>query len=798
MYVSTSLTYQLDKIVKLFEVALRSYLSDKISTMFNTKDELKSYLEDLQFKQESSSIVLSGRIENLLKTFVKDYDKIYNLLKDVSNSTIEEDYDNNEVPYVSQLINIITLFFTELNEMNTLEDYDNVEEFLYKCSLYHRVRNDLSHPASRKILRTESSDVLSFIIRTIKNLDDKYFWYSNKNDIEKEIDKYYKEENNKALKFDNLRNMNVTHQKTICREKELEKLKDLIVGNTEYSRVSGSTVVYGYGGVGKTALIVDFIYNIIKEQQSSESINSYDFILFFSSKDERLTTQKTTGEYYIDELSSDIHKFSDILEQILSNLGMETIEDLQQSKMYGLIVIDNIENLKEEEKQKIFSFMRKIPREIQFLITSRNEEPCEEKIHLSEFKDYNKGKDFIENYIYSNNFSIELLQDDINTLLNCTKGNTLLLVQSLISLNEKSTSVLEISNDLNNYESTSFEKVVSFMYKNTFDNAILELEKKGLQAKNIILIATLYDEKIDLYALSNLSSVSLNNVREVANSLTSKLIFNKTNEFYTVNEFASRFIFISLMPNDREKNKIENEIEKYKDNLKAKLNHLEQMKDNNTKIKSIFMDWKPGSYIDTIVIAEVFNMYNKFKDTVSRKNSNKIKELLSEYSKYEYTTKHPYIRFQKARILHIFLYNKYHSVLSEKDVLLEIKRCFEDTLESINTSYSYIKNTESHAAVLFLFGLFSHKNLQDLPQAIRLLENAYNLQSKNNDKKHYLALNELSILYVKMYKKTEDTYYKDEFNNVYKTIINSTVEKHVFDIELYKKLNLKNSELLIK
>ncbi len=798
MYVSTSLTYQLDKIVKSFEVALRSYLSDKISTMFNTEDELKSYLEDLQLKQESSSIVLSGRIENLLKTFVKDYNKIYNLLKDVSNSTIEQDYDDIDVPYVSQLINIIMLFFTELDEMNTLEDYDNVEEFIYKCSLYNRIRNDLSHPASRKILRIESSHVLTFIIRTIKILDDKYFWYSNKNDIEKDIDKYYKEENNKTLKFDNLRNMNVTHQKTICREKELEKLKDLIVGTTEYARVSGSTVVYGYGGVGKTALIVDFIYNIIKEQQSGESINSYDFILFFSSKDERLNTQKTTGEYYIDEMNSDIHKFSDILEQILSNLGMQIIEDLQQSRMNGLIVIDNIENLKEDEKQQIFSFMRKIPREIQFLITSRNEEPCEEKIHLSEFKDYNKGKDFIENYIYTNNFSIELLENDINILLNCTKGNTLLLVQSLISLNEKSTSVLEISNDLNNYESTSFEKVVSFMYKNTFDNAILELEKKGLQAKNIILIATLYDEKIDLYALSNLSNISLNDVREVANSLTSKLIFNKTNEFYTVNEFASRFIFISLMPNDREKDKIEDEIEKYKDNLKTKLNHLEQMKDSNSKIKSIFTDWKPGSYVDTIVIAEVFNMYNKFRDAVFRKNSNKIKELLLEYSKYEYTTKHPYIRFQKARILHIFLDNKYHSVLSEKEVLLEIKRCFEDTLESINTSYSYIKNTESHAAVLFLFGLFSHKNLQDLPQAIRLLENAYNLQSRNNDRKHYLVLNELSILYVKMYYKTEDTYYKNEFNNVYKTIINSTVEKHVFDIEKFIKLNSKNSKLLIK
>ena len=91
------------------------------------------------------------------------------------------------------------------------------------------------------------------------------------------------------------------------------------------------------------------------------------------------------------------------------------------------------ENREDDEKQQIFSFMRKIPREIQFLITSRNEEPCEEKIHLSEFKDYNKGKDFIENYIYTNNFSIELLENDINILLNCTKGNTLLLVQSLIS-----------------------------------------------------------------------------------------------------------------------------------------------------------------------------------------------------------------------------------------------------------------------------------------------------------------------------------------------------------------------------
>lgn len=67
--------------------------------------------------------------------------------------------------------------------------------------------------------------------------------------------------------------------------------------------------------------------------------------------------------------------------------------------------------------------------------------------------------------------------------------------------------------------------------------------------------------------------------------------------------------------------------------------------------------------------------------------------------------KHPYIQFQKARILNMML-TKIIWYKSKEDRILEIKRCYEDTLESINTSYSYIKNTESHIAVLMFFGFF--------------------------------------------------------------------------------------------
>ncbi len=554
MYVSTRLNFKLDEIIKSFEVALRSYIGCNLQPKFSSALEFKQYLIALKSKQGSSSIVLSTRFESILKSFITDYKEIYLIFKDASNQTILKDYQDNNVPYVSQLINLMVVFFKDLNELKGMTDnYTTVEEFLYKCSLYHRIRNDLSHPGSKKILKNEASEVLKLIIKFIELLDHKYFWYIPKNILESKIDVYYKEEKNKLLKFDNLKNINVPHQKTLCRESELITLHDHLIGKNEYSRVAGSTVIYGYGGVGKTALVIDFIYEVLQKMQEEEHSNIFDFILFFSSKEEVLTTTKTTGEFYIDKIHVDIHSFEEIFHQIINLLELSDLRELQKSRMKGLIVIDNIENLSEEDKDKMFSFMKEIPRDIQFIVTSRNEEKTEEKIHLSEFKDFYKGKDFIKSYIDTNDLSLDINDHDIDVLLSATKGNTLLLVQSLRSLHDKTTTINEISNDLNNYESSSFDKVASFMYKNTFDNAIKELESKNLAPNNIILLATLYKEKIDLYALSQLTGIGINDVRYMSNYLTSKLIFNKTHDFYSVNEFASRFIFISLMPNKREK-----------------------------------------------------------------------------------------------------------------------------------------------------------------------------------------------------------------------------------------------------
>jgi len=794
MYVSTQLTFNLDEIIKSFEVALRSYLADKIKPKFSSENDFKNYLINLKTTQMSSTIIFSSKIESILNTFINKYQDIYKLFENASESTTKKDYIDNQVPYVSELINIIIVFFKDLEELKKIHDnYDTVEEFIYKCSLYHRLRNDLSHPGSKKILKNEATEILKLISKFIEELDNEYFWFVSKNDIEIKINEYYKQENTKILKYDNLKNINVSHQKTICREVELKKLYDNVIGNSEYARVAGSTIVYGYGGVGKTALIVDFIYETIQKLQSNECNTKYEFILFFSSKDEVLSIQRTTGEYYIDDLTSNVHTYEDILNQIYRIFNLKNFEELQKVELNGLIVIDNIENLPSDEKEKIFDMMKKLPRNIQFILTSRIEEPCEEKIHLSEFKDFKKGYEFIINYISTNDLDVVLSNSDIQKLLSSTKGNTLLLVQSLLSLGDKTTSVDEISINLNNYESSAFEKIVSFMYKNTFDSAIQDLESKKYNPKSVILLATLYEEKIDLYALSKLTELNINEVREVSNYLSSKLIFNKTQEFYTVNEFASRFIFISLMPNKREKDRLQEKINNYKSDLKQKLLKLEEQRKKNIKIDTIITDWRPNNYIDQIVITEVFHMFNKFQKAIDKKNNIQLEKLFEEYLKYEYTTKHPYVRFQKARTLNLLLRKKYYKVLSEKDIISEINRCYEDTLESINTSYSYIKNTESHVAVLMLYGFFLYRNLNDTSRAIRYLEDAQELQEDQTNKKYYLVKNELYKVYLKKYQLEKDEYYKKECLIIYNKIMTSNVSIDVFDIDKFRRFHERQS-----
>ena len=53
--------------------------------------------------------------------------------------------------------------------------------------------------------------------------------------------------------------MPYTESRIVCRENEIERLKKFICGNPGDLRKQHSCCVYGYGGVGKTALVLEVV-----------------------------------------------------------------------------------------------------------------------------------------------------------------------------------------------------------------------------------------------------------------------------------------------------------------------------------------------------------------------------------------------------------------------------------------------------------------------------------------------------------------------------------------------------------
>ena len=67
MYLSPALNNELDKIVKNFEVAYRSYIADKVITNYPTKELFGNYIEGLLNATNVTSIVQTGKFEGKLK-----------------------------------------------------------------------------------------------------------------------------------------------------------------------------------------------------------------------------------------------------------------------------------------------------------------------------------------------------------------------------------------------------------------------------------------------------------------------------------------------------------------------------------------------------------------------------------------------------------------------------------------------------------------------------------------------------------------------------------------------------------
>jgi Cdc6-like AAA superfamily ATPase len=776
MYLSVENCYKLDRVVKSFEVAYRSYVSEKLINKFPSLESFTVGIRDLNNQMGHVSVIGITKIKGKIKEICNNEERrkeLYDSLNYCFNCLQNKDYVDHNVPYVSQVIDFIFFFFsTDFIELK--DGFETIEEFMYMSVKFHKIRNSLSHPASSRVYVQDMEQVSRYIKRVAVLLDDKYFWYESKRDIFDQIDSLFASVKN-PIKIHNLNEISFTDTKVVCRENLINKLKDLIIGKEGMFRRSGSVVIYGYGGVGKTALTLEFIKELQKDIVDGKVPTDYrpEFIVFFTAKEEKLVFLETTGELKIEQTKKQVSTFKEIKDNLYSILQ---ISKWQEFKSSGLVIIDNIETLSQEDKKNLIGFIRESPRSVQYLLTSRNEEECEDRIPLLEF-DTETGCEFVKKYIEENELNVYLTDEEIVTLVDCAKGNTLILVLSLLRLDKGKTSLDrlddelnnsrivydEVTNELKSVSSQNLEAICNFMYKNTFEQTLSELNHMKLFPDEVLKVISLYNEPVDLFSISLLSNLKVGDVEKICNMLSQKLILEKHGELYEINEFANKYVLAKFIPNLHEQSKLKSKINETKSKIKNRILQMEEKIEKVPLLKTIMQDWKPKNYIDKISISQGFGLYSEAEKALRSSDYQdimlKLGKIEQQMNECELMTSHPYIRFQKARIYKLMLENNIIE-FQGKDVRKLINEYFEQTIITVEYGYGYIKRTKSFASVLWLFGMFLFNN-QDYQNSTRRLEESKVIFEAINilDKTYQQAVLKLCEAYLKMYETTKDQSY---------------------------------------
>lgn len=780
MYISLEQSHELDTIIKSYEVAFRSFVADIMAREYTDLNSFDTALKSISI---SNNLIYAKKFSAKLRKFISSSNELYSLICKCKKSLDLRSFDN-DVPYVSELIDLMLIFFSlHFSDKDIVKVFSSIEEFHYCCTTYHKTRNNLSHPASHPTTISDASKVIYFIESGIATLNENFFWYASKPYITGRIKSYNEVENDGFPKHHNLGLAPSTHKSLLCRETVISNLYEALLGSDVRQRLAGSVVLYGYGGVGKTAITTEFLYRLIRDRKDNKN-TELDYLLFFSSKDEYLRSNNTSGELYIDSAKPEFSTLDDLKSLICKCLN---INDVSQITSRGIIAIDNIENIENPEKQKIIDFIKSLPRNVQFIVTSRNEESCEEKIHIEEFKNDEVGINFVEQMVESEGFDINLKPGMAGQILNTSRGNALIIIQMLNIIDRQVSTFTNITASLESMRSKNSEMIANFMYKNTFDDALKYLSNNGHPINELLQLISLYDERIELYSISKLLNIGIADAERICNYLLERLILKKNGEYYELNEFAKRFVFIKLLPDRFQLAAIKEKIRAHKERMKLKLAQLDTTLNSNSVLHRIVHEWQPRNYIDTIVIAELFSLYGQAIKCVTHNNKRKYEQFLKEFDEHSFITSHPYVPLQKARLYKEGMYKFYRN---DPTILTQVERLYEEAVESIEYDYRYLIGSLAHASLLMMFGIFLSQHLKEYSRAIRMLEDAKYFQGENREKGWFIICNYLSYAYKRMYTTTKDSVYSEQLKIIVKDVIKTAkikLPKQGFDINQYKK-----------
>lgn len=741
MFLSNSQYTSLDNILKEFEVALRSYVCNAVLNKYRNVTEFKYTMIQIKDKLDASSIgtqpILMQKYFSKASNWTKDktINELYNAINFSNNCFHKREiYEDNNVLFVSEVIDLISLLYnpTFIALSSRFGGNEEFEDFLI---LYRKLRNSTSHPASKRISISEAQQIIQFVHGCISVIPQEFFWFISAHGIEQKIKGFLSSGflNNKEERvLHNIEEISIKHDYLLLRETEFKTLNDYLINNR---RKAGCVVLHGFGGVGKTALAAEFCFNILHQATNGDS--RYEFIVWASSKIEELNYDRS-GYIKIKNIRPQYYSFQQFLAIIKKVLQVDVMASLEEviqvldEYQTGLIVIDNYETIKSEDKHQFEEFINNCPK-IQFIITSREYDDIADKdIQINGFLE-DKGHEFVKNYCEMNGYSHNFDIHEVSQFITESCGNTLIITLMLDRIFEGIMDIKITIDNLMQVTNREVEVIAQFMYKNMFDTIIKELEEKYPDIREILNVLLLYKEPIDFHSLRELTEFNPKELEEILAKFIRKYIIDRINGCYQLNEMAIKFVSLKVLPDNTAIKKLIDKIDTYRDNIDTALRKLTTDSDKYAKLLPIMNDWKPISSSETIAIAQAYQMFGEVKKMAGKTKVEKvIKNTEEEFSKYLGRSNHPYIKFQKARTLKQLLDRVDKSSEIGRYLINEIHQCYENAYIDIYTRYVYIIPTQSYCAFLMLYGIFLLVDKKNNKEAIKILEDSISNFESNN------------------------------------------------------------------
>lgn len=710
MYLSPLLQKKLDAPVKAFEVAIRSYVADCLLQAYPTKDSLKCELEKRVRTVKSTNVIFSGKLSSAKKLLGEaSWNAFWDNLNFMQSCYKKGyHYKSHDVTDLNDTI-LMPYVFQDLYQ-SLIQAFAKIEDFISYLSNYHSVRNSLSHQGSYQISKSDSQACVKFMVESGKVLDKKYFWYRSFSDISADIEDFLCSFSGKSLQIDNLDFVPFPTNQIVCRETEINQLFTFVCGWDGQRRLRNKkhlVCVSGYGGIGKTSLVTEFISRLI-DLIGSDSYTGLcpEFILFYSSKIELLDFDRTSGNLYSKKVRSQFSTYNELRASLNQDLGIDEFVD--GWKHEGILIIDNLETLSYDDRKQVIDFINyDLPPTIQVIITTRIPEHADELIALKGFQS-DSGLTFIQTYLTKNDIKLDLREDQLRELVKCSYGNSLVLVLAIKRLSSKIISFNEIINEMRRLPKDNPDNSIShFMFQNTIEDLFKNFPQYKDLIKSILLCLSVRQEPLsaDILAFAHSKTTNtIDDIEEVLDLLANYLIVEKHGIYYAINEFANQFILISMQPSPESKRRWESNLLTAIHEIENQKKTVSDFKTQYPELSTVLDEWSGEHDEECLAICHSFELYN-YKNRVTTKNSEyEIDQLNRQFDQIEYRySAHPYTYYQRARILKELRQEK---VIGEKYNDL-IKSNYERCLMMLDTpSFEQIKSTKTYPSVLWIFAQF--------------------------------------------------------------------------------------------